>query len=45
MGKRKVVRDARTGQFVPKREATRRPSSTVTETVKTPKRSSNKKGR
>lgn len=32
----KVVRDARTGQFVPKREAGRRPSTTVTETVKRP---------
>ena len=30
----KVVRDARTGEFVPKREATRRPSTTVTETIK-----------
>lgn len=28
------VRDARTGRFVPKREATRRPSTTVTEKVK-----------
>ncbi|MEZ4503646.1 MAG: hypothetical protein R3C39_13555 [Dehalococcoidia bacterium] len=30
----KVVRDARTGKFVPKREAGRRPSTTVTETVR-----------
>lgn len=28
------VRDARTGQFVPEREATRRPSTTVTEKIK-----------
>ncbi len=28
------VRDARTGQFVPEREATRRPATTVTEKVK-----------
>lgn len=28
------VRDARTGQFVPKREATRRPATTVTDKVK-----------
>lgn len=30
----KVVRDARTGQFVPAREAGRRPATTVTETVR-----------
>jgi len=30
----KVVRDARTGQFVPPSEAIRRPATTVTETVK-----------
>jgi hypothetical protein len=30
---KKVTRDARTGRFVPKREATRRPKTTVTETV------------
>jgi len=28
------VRDARTGQFVPQREAARRPATTVTEKVK-----------
>lgn len=32
----KVVRDARTGEFVKKGEATLRPGSTVTETVKNP---------
>ncbi len=30
----KVVRDAKTGEFVKKGEATRRPSTTVTETIK-----------
>lgn len=30
---KKVVRDAKTGRFVPKREATKRPSTTVTEKV------------
>jgi hypothetical protein len=30
---RKIVRDARTGEFVKPREAERRPSTTVTETV------------
>jgi hypothetical protein len=28
------VRDARTGQFVPDKEATRRPATTVKETIK-----------
>ena len=28
------VRDARTGRFVPSKEATRRPSTTVTEKIK-----------
>lgn len=35
--KRTVVRDAGTGRFVKKSEATRRPGSTVKETVSTPK--------
>ncbi len=35
---KKVVRDAGTGRFVPKKEAERRPKTTVTETVKTPKK-------
>ena len=30
----KRVRDARTGQFVPSKEAERRPSTTVTEKIK-----------
>jgi hypothetical protein len=30
---KKVVRDAGTGKFVPKKEAERRPKETVTETV------------
>lgn len=36
--KRKVVRDAGSGQFVPKGEAKRRPKGTVTETVPTRRR-------
>jgi hypothetical protein len=28
------VRDARTGKFVPDKEATRRPATTITETIK-----------
>lgn len=43
MAKRKVVRDAGTGRFVPPKEATRRPKETVTEKVPTPRRSSKKK--
>ena len=38
MGKKasttKVGRDARTGQFIPVKEAKRRPSTTVVETIK-----------
>jgi len=34
----KIGRDARTGQFIPVREAERRPSTTVVETVKRKKR-------
>jgi hypothetical protein len=34
---KKVVRDAGNGRFVPKREAVRRPGTTVTETVPTRK--------
>jgi hypothetical protein len=45
MAKRKVVRDAGTGRFVPKREATRRPKRTVTETVPTPRRRGKGKGK
>ena len=33
-----VGRDARTGQFIPVREAIRRPSTTVVETVKNSKK-------
>ncbi len=32
----KIGRDARTGQFIPVKEAQRRPSTTVIETIKTP---------
>jgi hypothetical protein len=38
--KRTVVRDAGTGQFVPKKQATSRPKTTVTETVRSPRRKS-----
>jgi hypothetical protein len=31
---RKIGRDARTGQFIPVKEAERRPSTTVVETIK-----------
>lgn len=34
MGKRTVTRSAKTGRFVPKSQAKRSPSTTVTETVK-----------
>ena len=30
----KIGRDARTGRFIPVKEATRRPSTTVVETIK-----------
>lgn len=33
---RKIGRDARTGEFIPVREAVRRPSTTVVETIKVP---------
>ena len=42
VAKRTVVRDTGTGQFVPKKEATKRPKETVTEKVPTPRRSSKK---
>jgi hypothetical protein len=37
---RKIGRDARTGEFIPVKEAVRRPAHTVVETIKypTPKR-------
>jgi hypothetical protein len=35
---RKVGRDAGNGQFIPVKEATRRPATTTVETVKVPKR-------
>ncbi|WP_413728472.1 hypothetical protein [Sodalis sp. RH19] len=38
MPTRKVVRDAGTGEFVKPSEATRRPKTTVTETIKVPKK-------
>ena len=38
MGVRKVGRDAKTGEFIPVKEAKRRPNTTTVETVKTPKK-------
>jgi hypothetical protein len=32
----KIGRDAKTGQFIPVKEATRRPSTTTVETIKNP---------
>ena len=37
-GTHKVVRDARTGQFLPKGTEKRRPSTTVTENIRNPKK-------
>jgi len=34
----KIGRDAKTGEFIPVKEAQRRPSTTTVETVKTPKK-------
>lgn len=34
----KIGRDAKTGEFIPVREAERRPATTVVETIKTPKK-------
>jgi hypothetical protein len=38
MGARKIGRDAKTGEFIPVKEAQRRPNTTTVETVKTPKK-------
>ena len=35
---RKIGRDARTGKFIPVKEAERRKSTTVVETIKNPKK-------
>lgn len=35
MGTRKIGRDAKTGEFIPVKEAQRRPTTTVVETIKT----------
>ena len=37
-GSRKIGRDAGTGQFIPVKEAERRPKTTVVETIKNPKK-------
>lgn len=39
MASRKIGRDANTGKFIPVKEAQRRPSTTVVETIKTTKKS------
>lgn len=36
MPNRKIGRDAESGQFIPVREAERRPKTTTVETIKTP---------
>lgn len=36
MASRKIGRDANTGKFIPVKDAQRRPSTTVVETIKTP---------
>jgi hypothetical protein len=38
MGARKIGRDAKTGEFIPVKEAKRRPNTAVIETIKTPKK-------
>ena len=38
MGARKIGRDAKTGEFIPVKEAQRRPNTTTVETVKTAKK-------
>lgn len=39
MTKQQIGRDARTGEFIPVREAIRRPTTTVVETITRPARS------
>lgn len=36
VGTRKIGRDAKTGEFIPVKEAKRRPTTTVIETIKSP---------
>jgi hypothetical protein len=36
MATRKIGRDAKTGEFIPVKEAQRRPNTTTVETIKTP---------
>lgn len=36
MGTHKIGRDAKTGEFIPVKEAVRRPNTTTVETIKTP---------
>lgn len=42
MGTRKVGRDAKTGEFIPVKEAQRHPNTTVIETIKTPPKKKDK---
>ena len=42
MGSTKIGRDAKTGEFIPVREAKRRPNTTVIETIKTPTKKTGK---
>lgn len=37
-GGRKIGRDAKTGEFIPVKEAQKRPGTTVVETIKPPKK-------
>jgi len=38
MAKRKVARDAKTGQFITRKKAKQRPATTVVETINYPKK-------
>jgi len=38
-GSQKIGRDAKSGQFIPVREAIKRPATTTVETIKPPKKS------
>lgn len=42
MGTRRIGRDAKTGEFIPVKEAERRPNTTVIETIKTPPKTKGK---
>jgi hypothetical protein len=38
MATRRIGRDAKTGEFIPVKDANRRPSTTTVETIKVPKK-------